>query len=227
MMDRQELWYVENLPLRGEKIIDVGANIGKFSQLFWDQGARKNEVISIEPILENAKAIEARIRASKAGNKWTVKKCAVSALNGQLELRPLRAAWGLNSMVPLDGEGERIQVACRKLESIAPDASVVKVDVEGHEYTFLPQALASMPKVKAWALELHQVDDQPLERTLQQLVDYGYRLVGAGAKRSDPNGPWVNVEVTPQWTWADIPGVASVRDGLPSTFKMLHVLALR
>lgn len=225
-MDRQERWYAQNLPLRGEKIVDVGANVGKFSQLFWDEGARKNQVISVEPIPENAKAIEARIRAAKAANKWSVKRCAVSSYDGHIALRPLRAAWGANSMVPLGDGGERIQVACRKLESIAPDATVVKVDVEGHEYAFLPQALAAMPNVKAWALELHQVDAQPLERMLQSLFDRGYRLVTAGAKQSDPDGPWVNVDVTPAWTWADVPGIASIRDGLPSTFKMLHVLAL-
>jgi FkbM family methyltransferase len=227
-MDHQERWYRENLPLRGEKIVDVGANVGKLSQFFWDAGARTNQVISVEPIAENIKAIEARIRAAKAGNKWTVKKCAVSAHDGHLALRPLRAEWGHNSMVPLAAEeGERIEVACRRLEAIAPDATVVKVDVEGHEYAFLPQALAAMPNVKAWALELHCVPGHPLEDTLKLLVDRGYRLIGAGAKRTDPTGPWLNIDIAPTWTWDSIPGLPTVRDGLPSTFKMLHVIAIR
>jgi len=227
MMEKQARWYVENLPLRGETLVDVGANVGALSQVFWDHGARTNQVVSIEPLPENVKAIEARIRASKAGKKWTVKKCAISAHNGSIALRRIRAAWGANAMVPRDDAGERIEVACRTLASLVPQATVVKIDVEGHEYAFLPQALAAMPKVKAWALELHCVDDEPLERTLQLLVDHGYRLVGAGVKRADPNGPWVNVDVTPAWTWADIPALATLSDGLPSSFKMLHVLALR
>lgn len=226
-MDKQERWYEENLPLRGEKIVDVGANVGRLSQLFWDRGARTNEVISVEPIAENVKAIEARIRAARAGNRWTVKKCAVSAHDGHLALRPIRAAWGANSMVPIDDGGDRITVACRRLEAIAPDATVVKVDVEGHEYAFLPQALAAMSRVKAWALELHQVEGHMLETTLQMLTDHGYRLVGAGQKRGDLEGGWVNVDVPPTWTWDAIPGIPTLRDGLPSTFKMLHVLALR
>jgi FkbM family methyltransferase len=226
-MDDQERWYADNLPLRAEKIVDVGANVGRLSQFFWEQGARTNEVISVEPIAENIKAIEARIRAAKAGNKWTVKKCAVSAHDGHLALRPLRAEWGANSMVPIDDGGERIQVACRRLEAIAPDATVVKVDVEGHEYAFLAQALAAMPRVKAWALELHQVEGHTLETALQMISGHGYRLVGAGKKRSDLEGAWVNIDVPPTWTWDTIPGIPTVRDGLPSTFKMLHVLALR
>lgn len=225
MTDHQERWYLENLPLRGgEKIVDVGANVGRLSQLFWDAGARKNEVISVEPLPENVKAIEARIRAAKAGNKWTVKKCAVSSRDGHLALRPIQAEWGNNSMAI---EGGALSVACRRLEAIAPDATVVKVDVEGHEYAFLPQALAAMPNVKAWALELHCVEGHKLEDTLKMFAAAGYRLVGAGAKKADPKGPWVNVEITPAWTWDAIPGVPTMRDGLPATFKMLHVLALR
>jgi FkbM family methyltransferase len=223
-MDRQELWYEANLPLSGEKIVDVGANVGKLSQFFWDKGARKNEVISVEPLPENVKQIEARIRAAKAGNKWSVKKCAVSSRDGHIALRPIQAAWGNNSMVTDDGS---LQIACRRLESIAPDATVVKVDVEGHEYAFLPQALAAMPNVKAWALELHCVEGHKLEDTLKMFADAGYRLIGAGAKKTDPNGPWVNIEITPAWTWDSIPGTPTTRDGLPATFKMLHVLAIR
>ena len=45
-MERQELWYAANLPLTGEKIVDVGANVGKLSQFFWDKGGRTNEIIS-------------------------------------------------------------------------------------------------------------------------------------------------------------------------------------
>jgi FkbM family methyltransferase len=223
-VNRQERWYLDNLPIRGEKIVDVGANVGQLSQFFWDEGARTNEVISVEPVAENIKAIEARIRAARARNKWTLKKCAVSARDGHVALRLIQADWGHNSMVVADGG---VTVACRRLEAIAPDATVVKVDVEGHEYTFLPQALAAMPNVKAWALELHRVEGHNLEDTLRMFADSNYRLVGAGADKAAPDGPWVNVEITPEWSWESLPGFPTIRDGLPSTFKMLHVLAVR
>jgi FkbM family methyltransferase len=223
-VNRQERWYRDNLPLRGEKIVDVGANVGQLSQFFWDEGARTNEVISVEPLAENIKAIEARIRAARAGNKWTLKRCAVSARDGHVSLRPIRADWGHNSMVVEDGG---VLVACRRLEAIAPDATVVKVDVEGHEYAFLPQAVAAMPTVKAWALELHCVEGHKLEDTLRMFADANYRLVGAGADKAAPDGPWVSFEIPPEWSWDSFPGVPMMRDGLPSEFKMLHVLAIR
>lgn len=230
-MEQQEQWYARLLPLREQVVADVGANVGKLSQLFWDASKRTSRVVSIEPLPQNVKAIEARIRAAKAGSRWTVKRCAISSRDGHLELQPLRAPWGANSMVPAAAgsapEGETIKVACRTLEGLVPDATVVKVDVEGHEYAFLPQAVAAMPDVRAWAVELHHVPGHPLEDTLKLFADHGYRLIGAGARRSDPQGPWVDVDVTPGWTWDAIPGVPALRDGMPSSFKMMHVVAIR
>lgn len=226
-MEHQLHWYASHLPAKGQQIADVGANVGRLSQFFWEQGARTSTVTSIEPLRENASAIEARIRAARPGSKWTLKRCAISSHDGHLTMRVLRANGGLNGMVVAAGSTETITVACRRLESLVPDATVVKVDVEGHEYAFLPQAVAAMSKVTAWALELHGVDGHRLEDTLSLFASHGFKLIGAGAAKSDPGGPWVDIDVTPGWTWASIPGVPSLRDGLPSTFKMLHLLALR
>ena len=226
-MDRQEVWYAENLPLHGEIVVDVGANVGKLSQFFWEQGRRTNTVISVEPMPENVKAIEARIKAAKAGNKWTVKRCAISGKDGHVQMRRLNAQWGLNSMVPEGDAADTVAVACRRLEALAPNATVVKVDVEGHEYAFLPTAVPAMPNVKAWALELHCAFGERLEDTLRLFADRGYRLLAGAAKKTDPDGPWVSVPAAPEWSWEQIGGIPTIKDGLPSTFKMLHVLALK
>ena len=227
-MEKQERWYLQHLPLTNQRLVDVGANVGRLSQFFWDHSAGSSTLLSIEPMLANATAIEQRVREAGAAAKWSVEVCAISSLDGQLEIRPLHASWGLNAMVPLGvSDGETVAVPCKRLESLAPDATVVKVDVEGHEYEFLPQAVPRLKSVRAWALELHFVEGHRLQDTLQLLADHQFRLMTAGAKRSDPGGPWVDVEITPEWSWDSIPGAPALRDGLPSTFKMLHVLALR
>jgi hypothetical protein len=118
-----------------------------------------------------------------------------------------------------------VEVAARPLADLVPDATVVKLDVEGHEYAILPGALETMPHVKAWLLELHGVADHPLEETLSRLVDRGYALMAAGTSRSNPDGPWVNVAIDPSLTWDAIPGTRTIRDGMPNLFKMLHVIA--
>jgi FkbM family methyltransferase len=224
MTAAQIAWYLRHIPLRDEVVVDVGANVGAISQAFWDASARTSRVISVEPIPENVKAIEARIRASKATSKWSVKRCAISSRDGHLPLRPIAAPWGTNSVV---GAHERsIEIACRTLEGLVPDATVVKVDVEGHEWAFLPQAITALDRVKVWALELHAVDDHPLEGLLGLLADRGFELLSAGHRRDRPE-VWIDLPIDRSWTWERVPGVASIRDGMPSAFKMIHVLAKR
>jgi len=226
-VDRQEAWYSKHLPLKDQRIVDVGANVGRISQFFWDQSARSSTLISVEPMPENIAAVERRIRAARAGGKWTLRKCAVSARDGHLKMRRFDMGDFINGVVVTDPAKATATVACRRLESLAPDATVVKVDVEGHEHVFLPETVRAMREVRAWALELHYVAGSPLEGTLALFADQGFRLVGAGTSRDDPDGPWVDVEVTTKWSWDTLPAIRTIRDGEPSTFKMLHLLALR
>ena len=37
--DRQLPWYRAQIPLKGARCVDVGANVGAISQLFFDEGA--------------------------------------------------------------------------------------------------------------------------------------------------------------------------------------------
>src|SRR5262245_30132860 len=98
-------------------------------------------------------------------------------------MRAFDVPYGKNSVVvAAGGEGVR-EVPCRRLEELVPDATVVKLDIEGHEYQVLPTALPALDKVRAWALELHMVEGHPLEQTLASFAERGYRLYAAGRKR--------------------------------------------
>lgn len=229
-MDAQERWYLENITIKDQIVADVGANVGRLSQFFFDHGSPKTRVISIEPVPANIAAIEKRIRKARAAKRWTLKKCAVSDRDGHLEMRLLEASWGDNAVVANNSDPEKtttIHVACRRLSSLVPDATVVKLDIEGHEYAVLEGAIDELEKAHTWALELHGVDGHPLETTLQRFRDRGFSLVGAGRRRGEPEGPWVNFELPPSFGWDDIPGTPSIRDGVPGMFKMIHVLARR
>lgn len=138
-MDRQEEWYAAHIPLRDQVIADVGANVGRLSQFFWDASGGTSRVISIEPLVENVVAIRERIRAAAAA-RWTVEACAASSRSGTVSLYVApHEAGGFNSVV---GEGKGVRkVRCRPLAALVPDATVVKLDIEGHEYEVLEQAL--------------------------------------------------------------------------------------
>jgi len=232
-MDEQARWYAEQLPLAGGVIADVGANVGRLSELFWREAGPDGRVISIEPLRSNARAIERRI-AELGATSWSVQACAVSDRDAEIEL-VARAAPELdtefapgaaNSVVAgAHAEGTRVRVPCRRLASLVPDATVVKIDIEGHEYVVLDDALGSLAHVQAWALELHLVDGRPLEGTLGRLHACGHDLFAAGRARDDPHGPWRSFAIPPTLSWSAVPTARVHADG--SHFKMLHVIARR
>jgi hypothetical protein len=97
------------------------------------------------------------------------------------------------------------------------------VDIEGHEYGVLEEALPRLSSVHAWALELHRVPGRPLQGTLGALMAQGYRVYAASREPDDPR--WVSAEISATLDWSQVPVTKLHPDG--REFKMLHVLALR
>lgn len=227
MKEGQERWYAELIPLREQLVVDVGANRGELSQFFFEQGAGTSEVLSIEPLAENVEAIAERIRRLGA-TRWRTAAVAASDHDGELVLTVARESGsGWNSVVRRDGreDARTRRVPCRRLSQLAPEATVVKLDVEGHEYVILEEALPRLERVHSWALELHSVPDRPLQQTLRRFAEHGFSLVAAGRRASDPAGAWAAIPIEPDLTWEQIPVARRLADG--SGFRMLHVVARR
>ena len=222
-MDDQERWYADNIPLRQQVIADVGANVGRLSQFFWEAAAGTSRIVSIEPLPENVAAIRERIRAAGT-DRWTVEPCAVSSRTGKVGLALFRTPQGhWNSMVV--PHKPRLKIACRPLSALVPDATVVKVDIEGHEYTILEEALPRLKQAHSWAVELHMVPGHPLQRVLGAFMAEGFRVLASVRKLDDPTGAWGSEEISPTLDWAAVPATKVRGDG--SVFKMLHVIATR
>jgi len=60
-MEAQKRWYAETLPLVGEHIVDVGANVGELSEFFFSELQGQGSLLSVEPLRENVEQIEQRI----------------------------------------------------------------------------------------------------------------------------------------------------------------------
>ncbi|HWB74621.1 MAG TPA: FkbM family methyltransferase [Nannocystaceae bacterium] len=230
MLAQQKRWYAEHLPLADAVIADVGANVGELSELFWREAGARGRVISIEPLRSNVRALAERIAALGA-ERWHVEACACSDRDGALVLAPQHVGYAWNSAIDHGGaQGPTVSVPCRRLVELAPDATVVKLDIEGHEYAVLDDALDSaspMNDVRAWALELHERRARPLQQVLGQLARHGYRLYAAGRRRTDPHGDWIAVDIDPALDWSAIPAAKSDDDPTGSAKKMLHVIATR
>jgi FkbM family methyltransferase len=220
-MGEQERWYAEHIPLRDQVVADVGANVGRFSQFFWEASGGTSRVVSIEPLPENVEAIRERIRAANT-DRWTVEACAVSARRGSVGLAVQRTPeGGWNSVVTAKAAART--VPCRTLSALVPDATVVKIDIEGHEYGVLEEALPRLARVRAWALELHRVPGRPLQAALGALMAHGYRVYAAA--QAPQGGGWASAEIPATLDWSQVPPAKVRADG--SEFRMLHVLALR
>lgn len=223
-METQCAWYLETLPLGGAVVVDVGANVGALSAFFVRAGAAR--VLSVEPLAPNVAAIRARIAAEGAAGVWSVAECAVSDRAGEVLLRTGGDEETPHNAVVTDrDDGAALRVRCDTLPGLCPDATVVKLDIEGHEYAVLDHCLDAMTAVRAWALELHMTPRRPLQVTLQRLAAQGFSLIGAGRLRNDPTGRWVSAPVPPTMTWDALPVAQRRADG--SIFKMLHVVARR
>ena len=81
-MDDQERWYRDNIDFRGEVVADVGANVGRLSQFFWEAGDAATRVVSIEPLADNVAAIEARIRHQKEPLQYVLDNPVVETVDG-------------------------------------------------------------------------------------------------------------------------------------------------
>lgn len=213
---KQAQWYREHLPLKGAVVADVGANVGYFSRIFWEACGPDGRVVSVEPLPANIKRLEKEVRKAGAKN-WSIRRCAVSDHDGEVELVEERTEGVRNSVVAPGAEGARA-VTCRRLSRLVPDATVVKLDIEGHEYAVLPDALPELPGVRAWALELHMVSSVPLPRALALLLQHDLELLGGALAADDPDGPWLAVPLDPNTRWDMLPG--SQRGT-----KTLHVIA--
>lgn len=223
-MEAQSRWYFETLPLNDQVVVDVGANVGVLSEFFVRAGARR--VLSVEPLAENVAEVRRRIAGARAEGVWSVRECAASSRTGEVALRlGGDEETPHNSVVTARAEGAQRVVPCDTLANLCPDATVVKLDIEGHEYEVLDEALGALPAVRAWAIELHMVPGRSLSTTLQALAAQGFSLIGAGRLRSDPSGRWASAPVPPTLEWDAIPVAQRRPDG--SVFKMLHVVARR
>ncbi len=224
--DLQLEWYASELPLHGGVVADVGANVGRLSEGFWRAAGPSGRVVSIEPLVEHAETISARIAAVGAG-RWAVLNEATSSRAGQLTVHVFDDEFGRNSMVVAAERRSAAsrQVACRALADQVPDATVVKIDIEGHEYEVLDAAVPAMPGVQAWAIEFHMVSGRPLADALGRLARAGYQLRAAGRAADRPTGPWRSIPIHADLSWSAVPVAKITANGEP--FKMLHVIAVK
>ncbi|PJG55635.1 FkbM family methyltransferase [Bradyrhizobium forestalis] len=161
-----------------DTFVDVGANVGSYTLLAGTVGA---QVVSLEPIPNTFRRLRNNVHLNMMEGRTELLNLGVSKESGSL-----RFTRSLDTMnrVALPGEVmETVAVPVRSLDEIlyGRSASLLKIDVEGHELAVLEGAQATLanPTLRAVIMETNSagnkygVSDQQL---FQNMEYHGFRL---------------------------------------------------
>jgi FkbM family methyltransferase len=136
----------------GDRVIDVGANIGAYTRLLSEWVGREGFVHSYEPIPETCSYLCNHVRKFGMGNV-IVKNAAVSSRSGELKMR---VPSGNFYQARLSPEGNiPVKLVCLDEEfSSLKGVSFIKCDAEGHEGEVIEGALKLIQRDHpAWLIE--------------------------------------------------------------------------
>jgi len=160
-------WVVNHVPLREQKVIDVGAHHGQYSIVFALAASRECDLVSVDPYPMNCLLTEANLLLN--GIKAQIVQCAVADKDGQVFFEKQS-----NGRIITDGG---MLVNSRTIHSLLPNADVVKLDVEGAEYIILPDALETLRSVHTWIIEIHPIGNPHPNELIDLLLAKDYNVL--------------------------------------------------
>ncbi|MDH5770420.1 MAG: FkbM family methyltransferase [Candidatus Bathyarchaeota archaeon] len=139
---------------KGKLFVDIGANLGRYTILLSKNYER---VIAIEPEGNNMWFLKQNVKHAKVNNV-TFQQCAVSDEDGEAFLY-FGSHVGEHSIFRKQQFGG-VKVQTRKLSSIIRDEQVdlIKMDVEGAEWSVLKGSEEILDRIRSWVIELHDVN---------------------------------------------------------------------
>jgi len=137
---------------RAPKILDVGANIGLFGVFALERWPNA-QITAFEPDEDNRRVLCRTVAANALGDRWTVVDKAVSNAVGELSFVPgLRA----EAHIAAEEETGTITVPTVDLfEQQGDGVDLIKLDIEGGEWTILADPRLSALKTSVIRLEWH------------------------------------------------------------------------
>jgi FkbM family methyltransferase len=146
--NRRELeWLVQHIEPEGQKILDAGAYHGVYTTVFAKAAGARGDVVAVDPVPGNAAVIEVNLAIN--GLRGRIENCAIAMVDGEVGF----SADSCGRIVARGG----IRRRSRRLRSILPDATIVKLDIEGAEYEVVPAQIDELPAARVWIVEIHPV----------------------------------------------------------------------
>lgn len=173
------VWITEHLAGRPEKIVDAGAYHGLYSLVLARAAAPGSELVAVDPVPSNCALIEVNLALN--GLTARIEQAAVSDRDGRV-----RFTGGSCGRIAAGGGTEH---PAKRLASILPDATVVKLDIEGAEFGVLPAALDQLPAVHTWLVEIHPERGRDCQMLLDPFRHKGYHLAWLDRRAAEVR-PW-------------------------------------
>ena len=170
---------------RGDRVVDIGANIGYFSVLFGELAGPEGRVLAIEPEPNNARLLRKNVADRGLDKVVDIAQVAAGESSGTAVLH--KASTGnegdhrLYATAPSEGERphERIEVPVARVDDLVatwPCVDFIKMDIQGfepHAIVGMEQTLRSNPGVvlftEFWPFGLRSAGSDPASylRTLR------------------------------------------------------------
>jgi FkbM family methyltransferase len=168
-------WVAAHVGGHREKIIDAGAFHGLYTLVFAKSIDPAGEVVAVDPVPSNCALIEVNLALN--GARARIEQCAVSAADGEVR-------FSADSCGQIVGDGGTV-VRGRRLASLLPDATVVKLDIEGAEFGVLPAQIDELPAVHTWIVEIHPAQGRDGRSILRAFTERGFGLWWVDRSRAD------------------------------------------
>jgi FkbM family methyltransferase len=152
----------------GDRVIDVGANIGAYTKLLSEWVGPEGSVHSYEPIPETCSYLDNNVRKFHMENV-IVHNVAVSSHSGELKMR---VPSGNFYQAELSSEGDiSVRLVALDEEFSAPTpVAFIKCDVEGHEREVIEGAIKLIQRDHpAWLIETWD------QGVVQRMKELGYK----------------------------------------------------
>lgn len=194
IFETEETLLCQRLLKPGDRVLDVGANMGYYTVLFADWVGPEGEVFAVEPHPSNLALLERNTADFRETGRVTVLPYAFSDHDGSEKLYQSKGNVGMHRLYPsVCCQDAWASVDTRKGDgfSLAP-LDFIKIDVEGFEpYAMrgLEQTLRHSPEVKILCefspLALMEGGSSPLEFMRWMLeLGFGVQAVEGGTWRS-------------------------------------------
>jgi FkbM family methyltransferase len=178
-------WLARHVASRAEKIIDAGAYHGLYTLVLAKAAAPASVIVAVDPVTSNCALIEVNLALN--GLHARIEECAISDADGEVSF----ASGSCGRIVP---KGGTVRPA-RRLETLLPDATVVKLDIEGAEFALFPGQIDRLPAAHTWIVEIHPGPRHDPKVILDGFANRGFDLLwvdraGLRVERYPANAPW-------------------------------------